>query len=403
MMNPMDELRPPTRLMLTPGPSCLSPRVYRALAMPLVGHVDPWFTEFMGGVQDLLRRVFQTRNHVTFPISASGSAGIETAVVNALEPGDEAIVCVNGAFSNRMAEIAERTGAKIHRVTAPAGRAVDPEDVRRAGQGKKIKCIGFAHGETSTGVLTKIEPLRKVADELGALLIADCVATLAGVPLNVDRQGIDICFSGSQKAMSAPPGMSPITVNARTEEMLNKRRTKVQSWYFDLTIVMHYWGKERTYHHTPPVPLIYAMHEALRLVLEEGLEAGWERHRQNQAALVAGLEAMGIRLFVENPEDRLPTVTSVFIPSGIDGPKARARLLNEFNIEISGGLGDFKTTLWRVGLMGYSSQRANVLLFLDVLERVLLDQGMKLPVGAGIAAAVESYAHAEPVSVVHGR
>ncbi|HEV2521730.1 MAG TPA: alanine--glyoxylate aminotransferase family protein [Candidatus Acidoferrales bacterium] len=403
MMNPMDELRPPTRLMLTPGPSCLSPRVYRALAMPLVGHVDPWFTEFMGGVQDLLRRVFQTRNHVTFPISASGSAGIETAVVNALEPGDEAIVCVNGAFSNRMAEIAERTGAKIHRVTAPAGRAVDPEDVRRAGQGKKIKCIGFAHGETSTGVLTKIEPLRKVADELGALLIADCVATLAGVPLNVDRQGIDICFSGSQKAMSAPPGMSPVTVNARTEEMLNKRRTKVQSWYFDLTIVMHYWGKERTYHHTPPVPLIYAMHEALRLVLEEGLEAGWERHRQNQAALVAGLEAMGIRLFVENPEDRLPTVTSVFIPSGIDGPKARARLLNEFNIEISGGLGDFKTTLWRVGLMGYSSQRANVLLFLDVLERVLLDQGMKLPVGAGIAAAVESYAHAEPVSVVHGR
>ena len=403
MMNPTDELRPPTRLMLTPGPSCMSPRVYRALAMPVVGHVDPWFTEFMGGVQELLRRVFQTRNQITFPISASGSAGIETAVVNALEPGDEAIVCVNGVFSNRMAEIAERTGAKVHRVIAPAGRTVDLEDVRRAGQGKKIKFVGFAHGETSTGVLSKIEPLRKVADELGALLIADCVATLAGVPLNVDRQGIDICFSGSQKAMSAPPGMSPITVNARTEEMLNNRRTKVQSWYFDLTIVMHYWGQERTYHHTPPVPLIYAMHEALRLVLEEGLEASWERHRQNQAALVAGLEAMGIRLFVENPEDRLPTVTSMFIPSGIDGAKARARLLNEFNIEIAGGLGDFKNTLWRIGLMGYSSQRANVLLFLDVLERVLLDQGMKLPVGGGIAAAVESYAHAEPVSVVHGR
>jgi alanine-glyoxylate transaminase/serine-glyoxylate transaminase/serine-pyruvate transaminase len=403
MMNPMDELRPPTRLMLTPGPSCMSPRVYRALAMPVVGHIDPWFTEFMSGVQELLRRVFQTRNHVTFPISASGSAGIETAVVNALEPGDEAIVCVNGVFSNRMAEIAERTGAKVHRVIAPAGRPVDPEDVRRAGRGKKIKLIGFAHGETSTGVLSKIEPLRKVADELGALLVADCVATLVGVPLAVDRQGIDICFSGSQKAMSAPPGMSPITVNARTEEMLNNRRTKVQSWYFDLTIVMHYWGKERTYHHTPPVPLIYAMHEALRLVLEEGLEASWERHRQNQAALVAGLEAMGIRLFVENPEDRLPTVTSVFIPTGIDGAKARSRLLNEFNIEIAGGLGDFKSTMWRIGLMGYSSQRANVLLFLDVLERVLLDQGMKLPVGAGIAAAAESFAHAEPVSVVHGR
>lgn len=403
MLDPMDELRPPTRLMLTPGPSCMSPRVYRALSMPLVGHVDPWFTEFMGGVQELLRRVFQTQNHITFPISASGSAGIETAMVNALEPGDEAIVCVNGTFSNRMAEIADRTGATVHRVTAPAGRTVDLEDVRRAGKGKRIKLVGFTHGETSTGVLTRVEPLRKVADEFGALLVADCVATLAGVPLNVDGQAIDICFSGSQKAISAPPGMAPITVNSRVEEMLRHRKTKVQSWYLDLTNVMLYWGKDRTYHHTPPVPLIYAMHEALRLVLEDGLEAGWERHGQNQAALVAGFEAMGIRLFVENPDDRLPTVTSVYIPAGIDGAKARARLLNEFNIEIAGGLGNLKTTVWRVGLMGYSSQRANVLLFLDVLERVLLDQGMKLPVGAGIAAAAESYAHAEPVSAAHAR
>jgi alanine-glyoxylate transaminase / serine-glyoxylate transaminase / serine-pyruvate transaminase len=403
MMNPMDELRPPTRLMLTPGPSCVSPRVYRALASPIVGHVDPWFTEFMGGVQELMRRIFQTQNHTTFPISASGSAGIETAVVNVLEPGDEAIVCVNGTFSGRMAEIAERTGARIHRVSAPLGRTVDPDDVRRAGQGRKIKFIGLAHGETSTGVVTKIEPFRKVADELGALLVVDCVATLAGVPLDVDRQGIDVCFSGTQKAISAPPGMSPITVNARTEDMLRARKSKVQSWYFDLTNVMNYWGKERTYHHTPPIPLIYALHEAMRIVLEEGLEASWERHRQNQAALIAGLEAMGIRLFVENPEDRLPTVTSVWIPSGIDGVKARGRLLNEFNIEISGGLGEIKTTTWRIGLMGYSSQRANVLLFLDVLERVLLDQGMKLSVGAGIAAAAGSFAHAEPVPVGTGK
>src|SRR6202158_2318432 len=340
MSDPMDELRPPIRLMLTPGPSCISPRVSRALAAPLVGHVDPWFTEFMGGVQELLRRVFQTQNNITFPISASGTGGIETAMVNVLEPGDEAIVCVNGTFSARMAEIAERTGAKIHRVSAPAGRAVDPEDVRRAGQGRKIKFVGLAHGETSTGVVTNIAPFRKVADELGALLIVDSVATLAGVPLDVDRQGIDICFSGTQKAISAPPGMSPITVNARVEEMLRHRKTKVQRWYFDLPIVMNYWGKERPYPHTPPIPLIYALHEALRIVLEDGLEAGWERHQQNQAALIAGLEAMGIRLFVENPEDRLPTVTCVWIPAGIDGVKARARLLNEFNIEISGGLGE---------------------------------------------------------------
>jgi alanine-glyoxylate transaminase/serine-glyoxylate transaminase/serine-pyruvate transaminase len=244
MINPMEELRPPTRLMLTPGPSCMSPRVYRALATTMVGHVDPWFTEFMGGVQVLLRRVFQTQNNITFPISASGTGGIETAMVNALEPGDEAIVCVNGMFSARMAEIAERTGATIHRVPAPLGRTVDPDDVRRAGQGRKIKFVGLAHGETSTGVVTKIDPFRKVADELGALLIVDAVATLGGVPLDIDRQRIDICFSGTQKAISGPPGMSPITVSPRVEELLRNRKTKVQSWYFDLTRVMNYWGKE---------------------------------------------------------------------------------------------------------------------------------------------------------------
>jgi alanine-glyoxylate transaminase / serine-glyoxylate transaminase / serine-pyruvate transaminase len=398
MFDPMAEVQPPVRLMLTPGPSCVDPRVYRAMAAPLVGHVDPWFAEFMGGVQDMLRQVFQTGNHMTFPISASGSGGIESAVVNPLEPGDEAIVCVNGAFSERMAEIAERTGAKIHRVPAPLGRYVDPDDVRRAGQGRKIKFVGLTHGETSTGVLTPIEPFRKVADELGALLIVDTVASLAGVPLNVDRQRIDICFSGTQKALSAPPGMSPITVNARVEELLRNRRTKVQSWYFDLTTTMNYWGKERTYHHTPPIPLIYALHEAMRLTLEEGLEARWERHRQNYTALAAGLEAMGITLFVENPADRLPTVTAVNVPSGVDAVKVKNRLLEEFNIEISGGLGPLKSKIWRVGLMGYSSQRANVFLFLDALERILLEQGRKLPVGAGIAAAANVYVNAEPVA-----
>jgi alanine-glyoxylate transaminase/serine-glyoxylate transaminase/serine-pyruvate transaminase len=399
MIDPMAEVQPPVRLMLTPGPSCVDPRVYRAMAASLVGHVDPWFTEFMGGVQDMLRQVFQTENHMTFPISASGSGGIESAVVNPLEPGDEAIVCVNGVFSERMAEIAERTGAKIHRVPAPWGRFVDPDDVRHAGQGRKIKFVGLTHGETSTGVLTPIDPFRKVADELGGLLIVDTVASLAGVPLNVDRQRIDICFSGTQKAISAPPGMSPITVNARVEELLRNRKTKVQSWYFDLTTTMNYWGKERTYHHTPPIPLIYALHEALRLTLEEGLEARWERHRQNYTALVAGLEAMGITLFVENPADRLPTVTAVNVPNGVDAVKVKNRLLEEFNIEISGGLGPLKSKIWRVGLMGYSSQRANVFLFLEALERILLERGMKLPVGAGIAAAANVYVNAEPVAM----
>jgi alanine-glyoxylate transaminase/serine-glyoxylate transaminase/serine-pyruvate transaminase len=371
--------------------------------MPLVGHVDPWFTEFIGGVQELLRRTFQTRNRITFPISASGSGGIETSVINVLEPGDEAIVCVNGVFSGRMADIAERTGCKVHRVSVPFGRTVDPQDVRRAGKGKKIKFVGLAHGETSTGVVTQIDPFRQVADELGALLIVDSVATLAGVPLDVDRQRIDICFSGTQKALSAPPGMSPITVSSRVEEILTSRKSKVQSWYFDLTNVQNYWGKDRTYHHTPPISLIYALHEALRMVLEEGLEASWERHRQNQSALIAGLDAMGIGLFVEHPADRLPTVTAVMIPPGIDGAKVKGRLLNDFNIEIAGGLGDFKTTVWRVGLMGYSSQRANVFLFLEALEKILLDMGMKLPAGAATAAAAGTFVHAEPVAAGHGK
>jgi alanine-glyoxylate transaminase/serine-glyoxylate transaminase/serine-pyruvate transaminase len=397
------ELAPPVRILLTPGPSNIDPRVYRALAMPMVGHLDPWFLEMMGEVQILLRGVFQTENRITYPISASGSGGIEAAVLNTLEAGDECIVCVNGMFSERMAVIAERSPAKVNRVEAPLGRTVDPEDIRRAGKGKKIKFVGLAHGETSTAVLQKIEDYRKVADELGALLIVDTVATLAGVPLNVDRQRIDICFSGSQKALSAPPGMSPITVNARVEEMLRARKTPVQSWYFDLAPVMSYWGKERTYHHTPPISLIYGMREAARLVLEEGLEARWERHLQNQQALVAGLEAMGLDLFVANPADRLPTVTSLKIPAGLDDRKVRQQLLDEFNIEIAGGIGPTKGQIWRVGLMGYSSQKTNVLLFLGAFEKVMLDQGHRVPAGAGVAAAVQNYLRSEKPAAVGAR
>ncbi len=400
MNEQIGELLPPPRLMLTPGPSCVDPRVYRALATPLVGHLDPWFTTMMDDVQVLLRRVFRTENRLTFPISASGSGGIEAAVVNPLEEGDEAIVCINGWFSERMAVIAERTAAKVHRIEAPYGRPVDPEDVRRVGRGKKIKFVGLAHGETSTGVIQRLDDYRKVADELGALLVVDAVATLAGVPLDVDRQRIDICFSGSQKAISAPPGMAPITVNARTEEVLRARKSKVQSWYFDLTTTMNYWGKERTYHHTPPVSLIFALREALRLVLEEGLEARWERHRHNQQALVAGLEAMGLEFFVPNPADRLITVTAVRVPKGIEDLKVRRQLLDGFNIEIAGGFGPIKGQIWRVGLMGFSSQFSNVLLFLAAFEKVLLDQGFHAPAGAGVAAAVR--ASQKPQSVATG-
>src|SRR5712664_2932914 len=388
------ELVPPLRLMMTPGPSSIDPRVYRALATPLVGHLDPWFKGCMDDTQALLRQIFQTENRITMPLSASGSGGIEASVLNTLEEGDEAIICVNGVFSERMAVIASHTPAKITKVEAPYGKPVDPEDVRRAGKGKKIKIIGLAQGETSSGVLTQIDPFRRVADELGALLIVDAVASLAGVPLHVDRQHIDICFSGTQKAIRATPGMSPITVSPRAEEVFRTRKSKVQSWYFDLSTAMNYWGKDRLYHHTPPISLIYALREAMRIVVEEGLEARWERHRVNQLALIAGIEAMGLELLVKKPADRLPTVTAVMIPDGIDDAKVRNQLLDEFNIETAGGLGPLKSKIWRIGLMGHCSQKPYVLVFLAALGKTLLDQGFRLPSGAGVAAAVHSYAHA---------
>ena len=393
------ELAPPNRLMLTPGPSSMDPRVYRALAAPLVGHLDPWFKGCMEDTQVLLRQIFQTENRLTMPLSASGSGGIEASVVNTLEEGDEAIICVNGIFSERMAVIAGHTAAKVTKVEAPYGKAVDAEDVRRAGKGKKIKIVGLAQGETSSGVLTQIADFRKVADELGALLVVDTVASLAAVPLHVDRERVDICFSGTQKAISAPPGMSPITVSPRAEEVFRTRKTKVQSWYFDLTTAMNYWGKERLYHHTPPVSLIYALREAMRIVIEEGLEVRWERHRVNQLALIAGIEAMGLELLVKKPAERLPTVTAVMIPDGIDDAKVRNQLLDEFNIEIAGGLGPLKNKIWRVGLMGHCSQKPYVLLFLAAMEKVLIDQGLRVPSGAGVGAAVQSYTQARSEAV----
>jgi alanine-glyoxylate transaminase/serine-glyoxylate transaminase/serine-pyruvate transaminase len=386
------DLTPPNRLMLTPGPSPVDPRVYRALSTPIVGHMDPWFNEVLiADIEVLLKSVFQTTNRITFPISASGSGGIEAAMLNPLEAGDDALICVNGWFSERMALVAERTPANIIRVAAPYGRTVDPDDVRREGKGKKVKIIGLAHGETSTGVAQRIDDYRKVADELGALLVVDAVATLAGIPLDIDHQRVDICFSGSQKALSAPPGMAPITVSAHAEEVIKVRKTKVQSWYFDLTNTMSMWGSERLYHHTPPISLLYALREAMRIVCEEGLEARWERHRQNQQALIAGLEAMGMSFLVPNPGDRLATVTAVNVPEGVDDLKTRRALLNEFGIEIAGGFGALKGKMWRVGLMGFASQRTNVLLFLASLEKVLLDQGYRTAPGAGVGAAVRSY------------
>ena len=399
MTNAIGELNPPTRLMMTPGPCSIDPRVYRALSMPIVGHLDPWFRGCMEETQVLMRRLFQTENRITFPLSASGSGGIEASVFNSLEPGDEAICCVNGMFSERSYVVAQHTQTTVHLVEAPLGQPVDPEHVRKIAKGRKIKMISLAQGETSTGVVTDIDPFRKVADECGALLVVDTVASLGAVPLHVDRQRIDICFSGSQKAISAPPGMSPITVSARAEEVFRGRKTKVQSWYFDLTTAMNYWGKDRLYHHTPPISLIYALHEAMRIVLEDGLETRWERHRVNQLALVAGVEAMGLEMFVDNPKDRLVTVTAVKIPAGVDDVKFRNQLLDEFNIEIAGGIGATKGQIWRLGTMGYCSQKPFILQLLAAMDKALLDQGHRHSPGAGVAGAIKSYAQSETPAV----
>ena len=323
--------------------------------------------------------------------------------MNPLDAGDECIVCVNGAFSERMAIIAERIPAKVIRVEAPYGRTVDPADVLRAGKGRKIKFVGLTHGETSSGVVQRIEDYRKVADELGALLVVDAVASLAGVPLDVDAQRIDICFSGSQKAISAPPGMAPITVGPRAEEAMHARKEPVRSWYFDLTTAMNYWGKDRLYHHTPPITLIYALREALRAVLEEGLEARWERHRENQQALIAGLEAMGLEMFVSNPADRLVTVTAINIPAGIEDGKVRAQLLDEFNIEIAGGP--------RAG-EGQNLARGADGLFVPEAERTAVPRvarkdaaRSRIPAagGRGVAAAIQNYQHATQPAVAGAR
>jgi alanine-glyoxylate transaminase/serine-glyoxylate transaminase/serine-pyruvate transaminase len=359
----------------------------------------------MEETQILMREVFQTENRVTFPLSASGSGGIEASIMNSLEPGDEAVCCVNGWFSERFHVIAQHTQAKLHLVEAPYGKPIDAEDVRRVVKGRNIKLIGLAQGETSSGVVTDLDPIRKVADECGALLSVDAVASLAAVPLHVDKQRIDICFSGSQKALSAPPGMSPITVSPKAEEAFRMRKSKVQSWYFDLSTAMNFWGKDRLYHHTPPISLIYALREAMRIALEEGLESRWARHQENQLALIAGVEAMGLKLLVENPKDRLVTVTAVMIPAGVDDVKFRNQLLDEFNIEIAGGIGGLKGKIWRLGLMGYCSQKQFVLQLLAGMEKALIDNGHRLSAGAGVGAAVASYVkasapkHAEPAAV----
>ena len=381
-----ERFQPPKRILLGPGPSPVDDRVLSAMAAPVLGHLDPLFLRCMDDVQALLRYVFETENRVTIPISATGSAGMEAALVNVIEPGDDVVVCVNGIFGERMRDIIERAQGRPVVVEAKWGEAIDRNKIEAALKSSEARALALVHAETSTGVLQDLSGLAEMAHAQDALLIVDAVTSLAGHPVGVDRQGIDICYSGTQKCIGAPPGLAPITFNERALDRIRSRRSKVQSWYLDITMVERYWGDDRTYHHTAPISMNYALREALRLIHEEGLEARWRRHELNHRALVAGVEAMGLSMAVA-PEQRLWSLNAVSVPEGVDDARVRAHLLAE-NIEIGGGLGPLKGRIWRIGLMGSGSTRENVVVVLDALHRALRAEGHSCASGIEAAEAV---------------
>lgn len=392
MSTPFATVVPPRRILMGPGPSDIPPRVLAALAAPTVGHLDPYFLRIMDETQSMLRQVFCTQNRLTLAVSGTGSAGMETCVVNLVEPGDRVVVGVNGVFGGRMADVARRCGAEVTTLERPFGEVFTPEEVAATVRQVRPKVVGLVHAETSTGALQPLEEIARIVHEAGSLLLVDCVTSLGGLPVEIDRWGIDAAYSGTQKCLSCPPGLAPVTFSPRAEEAIQRRRTKVASWYLDTTLIANYWSeKSRAYHHTAPINMNYALHEALRAVLEEGLEARFARHRRNHLALRGGLEALGIEYAVAEPY-RLPMLNAVKIPAGVDDKAVRARLLHDYGIEIGGGLGPMAGRTWRIGLMGETSQPRNVLLFLAALEACLTSQGVSIPTGAGVAAANAAYA-----------
>jgi alanine-glyoxylate transaminase/serine-glyoxylate transaminase/serine-pyruvate transaminase len=384
------ELNPPSRVLMGPGPSDVHPRVLKAMSTPLIGHLDPSFLQIMNETMELMRFVFETKNEVTLAMSGTGSSGMETVFVNLIEPGDKVIIGVNGLFGERMVDVAGRCGAEVIRIEAPWGNIIQPEQFQEAFRNHSgVKAVAVVHAETSTGALQPLAEISRIAHEHDALFIVDAVTSLGGVSVGIDANDVDACYSGTQKCLSAPPGLSPVTFSQRAADALAKRKSKVQSWYLDLSMIQNYWGQERFYHHTAPITMNYALREALRLVEEEGLENTWERHAKLGRALQSGLEAMGLTLHVAE-EHRLPQLTSVCIPEGVDDAAVRKQLLTQFGIEIGGGLGALKGKVWRVGLMGFSCQPRNVLLFLAALEEVLAQQGVNVRTGEGRAVAVEA-------------
>ncbi len=363
------DIRP--RMLMGPGPSDVHPRVLEAMARPTVGHLDPQFLEILNDIRDMLQAVFQTRNPLTLAVSGTGSAGMETCVVNLIEPGERMLVCVAGVFGQRMQDVAQRAGAEVTAIEVPWGQVFDPQQLAPAMEEHgPFKVVGIVQAETSTGAAQPIEPISKLVHDAGGLLLVDAVTSLGGMEVDVDGWRIDACYSGTQKCLSCPPGLTPVTFSPAAEEVISRRKTKVQSWYLDMNMVRRYWGSERLYHHTAPVNMNYALHEALRIVLEEGLERRWRRHREQHLALKSALEAMGLR-YLADPDHQLPMLNAVATPPAVDEAAVRRRLLDEHAIEIGGGLGAFKGKAWRIGLMGESATQRHVSALVRALQELM--------------------------------
>ena len=380
---------PPVRTLMGPGPSDVHPRVTGAMARPTIGHLDPAFVGMMDEVKTMLQYAFKTKNELTIPVSAPGSAGMETAFQNLLEHGDSAIVAQNGVFGGRMKEVVERCGATAIMVEDDWGKPVDLQKVEDALKAHpEAKLLAFVHAETSTGARSDAKALCKIAHDNDALALVDAVTSLGGSELEVDGWGIDAIYSGTQKCLSCTPGISPVSFSERAIEVITNRKSKVQSWFLDTNLVMAYWGAnaKRAYHHTAPVNALYALHESLVMLQDEGLENSWARHYNNHLVLRAGLEAMGLA-FIVDEDYRLPQLNSVTIPDGIDEAAVRSRLLNEFNLEIGAGLGTLAGKVWRIGLMGHSSRAENIFLCLSALEAVMSDMGADINTGVALSAA----------------
>lgn len=389
-MKQYGELKPTERILMGPGPSNVDPRVLRAMSAPILGHLDPEFLEIMNDTMELLRYVFQTKNQLTMAMPGTGSAGMETVLANLIQEGDKVIVCVNGVFGGRMVDICQRLKAEVTTLTAPWGKVFEPDTIKEALAKTQAKFVAIVHAETSTGALQPLEEISKICKDHDALLLVDCVTSLAGCEVKIDEWGIDAAYSGTQKCISCPPGLAPVTFNEKAQHIINTRKTKVPIWYLDLTMIQNYWGQQRAYHHTAPINMNYALRESLRLIYEEGLENRFARHELNSQALKAGLEAMGIKMWAQEGH-RLPMLTSAVIPEGVDDVTVRKYLLNRFNIEIGGGLGEGKGKVWRIGTMGHTCTEQNVLLLLTALESALKDQGYKVETGIGASTAMEVY------------